>query len=99
MLVRAVGVTPLWKDSAALCIAGSRVLARVDFKVGGGSAAGYMVGCLSGVRGVYFCVLVEGKLLAVVGRLRAERGGVIQAVNEMGVEGQETRGKMATRRE
>lgn len=43
MLVRAVGVAPLWKDSAALCIAGSRVLARIDFGVCGGSVAGYMV--------------------------------------------------------
>jgi len=39
MLVRAVGVTPFWKDSAALCIVGSLVPTRDDLGVGGGSAA------------------------------------------------------------
>ena len=52
-LVRAVGVAPLWKDSATLCIVGSRALARGDFKVGGGRVTGGIVGCLLRARCVY----------------------------------------------
>lgn len=54
MLVRAVGVTPLWKDSAVFCIVASRVLAWGDFKVRGGGVAKYMSVCLSRTRAVYF---------------------------------------------
>jgi hypothetical protein len=40
MLVRAVGGAPLWKESAVVCIAGSRTLARDDFEVWGGNVVG-----------------------------------------------------------
>ena len=72
MLVRAVGVAPLWKDSAALCIAGSRVLARNDFGVDGDSVAGYRVGCLLRTRGVYFYGAVDGESLVVVDRIEGQ---------------------------
>ena len=52
MLVRAVGVAPLWKESAVLCIVGSLVLARDDSKGCGGSVTGYYL--LSSRR--LFCV-------------------------------------------
>ena len=66
MLVRAVGVAPLWKESGALCIMGFRALARVDFKVGGGSVVGYSAECLLRARGVYFRGVGAGRSLAVV---------------------------------
>ena len=46
MLVRAVGVVPLWKDSTAFCMAGSRVFTRGGFGVCCGSVAVYMVECI-----------------------------------------------------
>ena len=42
-LVRAVGGGPLWKESAVVCILSTLAPARGDFKVCGGSVAGYMV--------------------------------------------------------
>jgi hypothetical protein len=42
MLVRAVGGAPLWKESAVLCIVGSRAPARDGFEVCGGNVAGYI---------------------------------------------------------
>ena len=59
ILVRAVGVAPLWKDSAVFCIMDSRTLARDDFKVGGGSVAGYMVVCLFWSRSSYLAGVVD----------------------------------------
>ena len=43
MLVRAVGGGPLWKERAVLCILGSLAPVWGDFKVCGGSVAGYPV--------------------------------------------------------
>jgi len=59
ILVRAVGVAPLWKDSAVFCIIDSRVLARDDFEAGGGSVAGYMVVCLFWTRSSYLAGVVD----------------------------------------
>ena len=69
MLVRAVGVAPLWKDSAVLCIVSLRVPARGDFKDCGGSVAEYLVvcrfrtrrGCSCGVVGEKSSVVVESR--------------------------------------
>ena len=61
MLVRAVGVAPLWKDSAALCIVAARVLVWGDFKVCGGDVAVR----LSRARGGYFCDVVDEKVVDV----------------------------------
>ena len=52
MLVRAVGGAPLWKESAELCIMGSRAPARDGFEVCGGSVAGYMVDNIQRVKEV-----------------------------------------------
>jgi len=61
ILVLAVGVAPLWKDSAVLCIMDSRALAGDDFKVGGGSVAGYTMVCLFRTRGCYLADVVDEK--------------------------------------
>ena len=80
MLVRAVGVAPLWKDSAVLCIAGSRGLARDGFKASGGSVTEYMVGRLLQTRGVCFYGADRESSESTV--LEGGRGeGDVQAVN------------------
>lgn len=56
MLVRAVGVVPLWKDSTAFCMAGSRVFTRDGFGVCCGSVTVYMVGCILRVAAFTFAV-------------------------------------------
>ena len=61
MLVRAVGVAPLWKDSAVFCIVGPRVPVRDDLKVCGGSVAGYRVVCLFWTCSVYLRSVVDEK--------------------------------------
>ena len=54
MLVRAVGITPLWKDSAVFCMATSCVLSWGGLEVCGDGVAGYMAVCRSGVRTPHF---------------------------------------------
>ena len=51
MLVRAVGGAPLWKESAVVCIVGSRMPARDDFEVWVGNVVGPMTVRRVGVSG------------------------------------------------
>jgi len=91
------------KDSAVLCIAGSRGLARDDFKVGAGSVTEYMVGRLLQTRSVcFYGADGESSESTVLGGGRGEGG--VQAVNVGGRAGGRSRrtrtgGKMKTKRE
>ena len=67
MLVRAMGVTPLWKDSTVFCIVGPPVPVQDDLKVCSGSVTSYrVISLFQAQSAIYLCGIVDGKLSVVV---------------------------------
>ena len=90
MLFRAMGVAPLRKANAVFCIVGSRIHARDNFKVCGGSVVGYAVVCLLQTRSAYLRGMVDEKSSVVV-EPRGRRGERRNLTGEQGGRGREVR--------